>query len=169
MAPTLMPEDHLLTRPGTVRRGDVIAFERGADVVSIKRVVGIPGDRVRYADGRLVLNGAVVQREALGPTHVTFADRLMAAMRYRETLPNEQGLRPRRYEIIEQSDSGPLDNTIEFTVPTGRVFVLGDNRDNSLDSRVSNVIGMVAMDAVVGRAWLILRSPTPGRAGQWIN
>jgi signal peptidase I len=131
-------------------RGDVAVFHphAGDPTLYVKRVIGLPGDRVQMVDGRLVLNGTPVSREPgrEGPIAEAPSD----ARRYFETLPNGA-----RYETLDFAEGGFLDDTRVFDVPPGNYFVLGDNRDNSTDSRVADV-GFVPRDRFVGRAaWLI--------------
>jgi signal peptidase I len=130
-------------------RGDVAVFKlpRDGSTDYIKRIVGLPGDRIQVIRGVLHINGQPVKREPRG-TFVAEGDGpRVQALRYTETLPNG-----RRHSILEESDNGPLDNTPEFLVPAGHVFAMGDNRDNSLDSRVMNAVGFVPLENLVGRA-----------------
>lgn len=130
-------------------RGDVAVFKLPRDGTTdyIKRIIGLPGDRIQVIHGILHINGKPVQRAPRG-TFVAEGDGpRVQALRYVETLPNG-----RRHDILEESDNGPLDNTPEFTVPAGFVFGMGDNRDNSLDSRVMNAVGFIPLENLVGRA-----------------
>lgn len=131
-------------------RGDVAVFKLPRDNKTdyIKRIVGIPGDRVQVRQGRLYLNGDMVERRAIAPYEAAgpFGTRI-GMSQYVETLPGGQ-----RHLIIERSDSDPLDNTGVYTVPEGHVFAMGDNRDDSLDSRVLNQVGFVPVENLVGRA-----------------
>ena len=138
------------------QRGDVALFHphAGDPTVYAKRVIGLPGDRVQMVDGRLVLNGTPVSREP-GPDG-PIAEAPPGARRYLETLPN--GV---RYETLDFEEGGFLDNTQAFEVPPGSYFVLGDNRDNSTDSRVAD-IGFVPRDRFIGRVAWLLYSVDPG-------
>ena len=130
-------------------RGDVIVFKKPSDNETdyIKRLIGLPGDRIQVLGGILHINGEPVMREKLGETtdQDTFSTRSFAV--YRETLPNG-----RQHLIWEASDNDPLDNTNEYLVPEGHFFFMGDNRDNSRDSRVLYDVGYVPLDNLVGRA-----------------
>jgi len=137
------------------QRGDVAVFKLPRDTSQdyIKRIIGLPGDRIQVIRGILHVNGEAVRREAIGP-YVTEGDGPRMTVRlYREVLPGG-----RTHEIIEQTDDGVLDNTPEFTVPPGHVFAMGDNRDNSLDSRVQSAVGFVPIENLVGRAEFIFFS-----------
>ncbi|WP_375159706.1 signal peptidase I [Bradyrhizobium sp. RDT46] len=130
--------------------GDIVVFRTAKDnsVDYVKRVVGLPGDRIQMRQGRLVLNDRPVTRVALeaepaGPT--CGGDGEAKVKRWRETLPNGAF-----YVTVDCDDGGFLDNTAVFTVPPGHLFVLGDNRDNSTDSRMST-FGFVPMDNLIGK------------------
>ena len=133
-------------------RGDVAVFDRNRTIY-VKRVIGLPGDRVQMIAGRLILNGKPVDREPASDGLI--GDEPPGARLYMETLPN--GV---RYKTLVLQQPGFLDNTDEFTVPVGHYFVLGDNRDNSLDSR-SSQIGFVPLERFVGRATTLLFSLAP--------
>lgn len=119
-------------------RGDIAVFKLPSDGKTdfIKRIVGLPGDRVQYRGGRLLINGSAVDRQRVG----TFG----GIAHYIEILPNG-----RRYSIAEETDTGFADNTLVFEVPEGHYFALGDNRDNSLDSRFPKV-GFIPYENLVG-------------------
>ena len=149
----------------TPERGDVIVFRSPSDtkVDWIKRVVGLPGDRIQMKQGKLFINGLGVPRERLGDSDFPEACNLdpgAKAERWRETLPNGAS-----YDILDCFDNGSLDNTSVYTVPPDHLFVLGDNRDNSVDSRLPSV-GYVPLDNVVGRAAMIIFSSRFGRIGK---
>ncbi len=130
-------------------RGDVIVFKLPRDNQTdyIKRLIGMPGDRVQVRGGLLHINGEPVKREEVGKREV---DRYFAKetyTEYRETLPNG-----RQHLIWEASDRDRLDDTPEFEVPAGHYFFMGDNRDNSTDSRVLSSVGFVPSQNLIGRA-----------------
>ncbi len=138
--------------------GDIAVFRGPKDtsVDFVKRVVGLPGDRIQMRDGQLILNGKPVTRAALRDFAGGGACGLEAGAkikRWRETLPN--GASYLTYDCI---DGGYLDNTSVFTVPAGHFFALGDNRDNSTDSRMMSAMGFVPMDNLVGRVTRIFWS-----------
>ena len=131
-------------------RGDVIVFKLPTDtsIDYIKRVVGMPGDTVQVSNGRLVLNGKVVPREFVETQSYDAEDGTkISVTEYKETLPN--GV---EHSIFEEGDSMALDNTPVYTVPEGHYFMMGDNRDNSRDSRVQDLVGYVPFENLVGRA-----------------
>jgi len=141
------------------RRGDVVVFRLPRDpaVTYVKRVVGLPGDRIQMIDGRLIINGAEVPLKREGSGQVEEEDGSHRAIaRYIETLPGGAA-----HPIFKSGWDGPLDNTAEMVVPKGHVFMMGDNRDNSLDSRVAAAdggVGMVPMENLVARADITLGS-----------
>ena len=140
-------------------RGDVVVFRlpRDSKVNYVKRVVGLPGDRVRMQSGRLYLNGEMLSLARDGGDLVEFGDgRTRMAARFRETLPGG-----RSYEIYKLRWDGPLDDTAEITVPQGYYFMMGDNRDDSLDSRVAasdGGVGLVPEENLMGKARVVLGS-----------
>ncbi len=129
-------------------RGDVIVFKLPSDTKTdyIKRLIGLPGDRIMVRGGILHINGTPVQREELGEREVPGAFGPQSVMEYRETLPNG-----RQHLIREISDDYVLDNTREFVVPPDHYFFMGDNRDRSQDSRTAQV-GFVPAVNLIGRA-----------------
>jgi signal peptidase I len=149
----LIPGRIFFTGP---ERGDVAVFKLPSDTETdyIKRIIGLPGDRIQVREGILYINDEPVQRERL--TDYVLRDRygnVRRIPRYLETLPNG-----RRHTILEeQGDRGMADNTPVFTVPRGHYFAMGDNRDSSRDSRFPGV-GFVPRENLVGRAEVIFFS-----------
>lgn len=144
------------------QRGDVIVFKLPTDTSTdyIKRLVGLPGDRIQVRQGRLYINGQIVPRELVERKEVI--DRMRGPVemaQYTETLPG--GV---RHTIYEEGDDKPLDNTDVYTVPAEHYFFMGDNRDNSQDSRVESVVGFVPFENLVGKADFVFFS-TDGSAG----
>jgi signal peptidase I len=137
------------------QRGDVAVFKLPRDNSTdyIKRLIGLPGDRIQMIHGQLYINGAVVSRAQAGDYVAEGDGPQMLLRRYQETLPGG-----RQHYILKMSDDQPLDNTQEYKVPEGYVFAMGDNRDNSLDSRVLNAVGFVPLENLVGRAEFIFFS-----------
>lgn len=147
------------------KRGDVVVFKLPSDpsIDYIKRVIGMPGDTVQVRRGILYLNGDEVPREPVGLQK--FEDEYLGevtVMEYIQTLPDGT-----MFSIYEESDEEPLDNTQLFTVPEGHYFMMGDNRDNSQDSRANHntpgAVGFVPFEMFVGRADFIFFS-TNGHA-----
>ena len=143
-------------------RGDVAVFKRPSDPYNdpyIKRVIGMPGDTLQVIGGQLYVNKKVVSREMLGLKEYTNDYGMtLEVVEYLETLPNNI-----LNTIYEVDDYQQLDNTKEFTVPEGHYFMMGDNRDNSQDSRVLDHVGFIPLDHFIGKAEFIFFS-TKGTA-----
>jgi signal peptidase I len=143
-------------------RGDVIVFKLPSDNKTdyIKRLIGLPGDTVRMQDGRLFINGQLIEREKVDEfVYRDTENNVRRPVRYKETLPGGKV-----HYILEEGDSRGLDNTREFLVPEGHYFMMGDNRDNSIDSRAN--VGFVPAENLVGRAEFLFFS-TDGSASIW--
>jgi signal peptidase I len=162
-------------------RGDIVVFElpgRGGEDL-IKRVIGLPGDTVELRHGTLILNGRAVSRSKSEPISIPVSpnspcrritERGIALAitnggdcvysSYRETLPNGAS-----YRVIDQVNNGSGDDFAATVVPSGHVFLMGDNRDDSLDSRFSapeGGVGPVPVDRLVGRAAVVFWSTDGG-------
>jgi signal peptidase I len=140
-------------------RGDVVVFRlpRDPSETYVKRVVGLPGDRVQMRRGRLWINGEELplRRSGFGEVEDEGGSTVRAA-RYIETLPGG-----REHPLFKLSQNGELDDTDVFDVTLGHLFVMGDNRDNSADSRLSPVaggVGLLPIENLVGRVEAVLGS-----------
>jgi len=141
-------------------RGDIVVFKLPRDDSTdyIKRVIGLPGDRIQVTGGILYINGQEVTRVRVD----TFSDDGFVYQRYRETLPNGVS-----YLVLDRDANGLEDNTQVFEVPPEHYFMMGDNRDNSTDSRVpptAGGVGYVPFENLVGRAEVIFFSVDEGSA-----
>jgi signal peptidase I len=144
------------------KRGDVIVFKLPRDNKTdyIKRVIGLPGDTVQMQDGRLFINGTLVERERVDDyVYRDTSGSLLRSLQYKESLPGGKV-----HFILEDGDNRRFDNTAEFKVPPGHYFMMGDNRDHSLDSR--SEVGFVPAENLVGRAEFLFFS-TDGSAAIW--
>ncbi|MDX1949187.1 MAG: signal peptidase I [Rickettsiales bacterium] len=136
------------------KRGDIIVFRPSTqpDTDYIKRLVGLPGDIIQMKDGKLIINGETLPIKRVEDFYDEKEGGLVSQIKqYQETLPN--GV---TYYILDEIDGGPADNTDFFVVPEGKYFFMGDNRDNSADSRIA--IGFVPKENLIGRAEVVFFS-----------
>jgi signal peptidase I len=143
----LLPERLFFTMP---ERGDVAVFKLPTDNKTdyIKRIIGLPGDSIQVRRGILHINGEPVKREKVADfISDDFNGFKRQITRFKETLPNG-----RVHYILEETDSAIMDNTDVYTVPPDHFFAMGDNRDNSRDSRYLNGVGFIPRENLVGRA-----------------
>ena len=134
------------------QRGDVVIFKEPAKNKTdyIKRIIGLPGDIIQLKNGRLYINNEIVEREELGQEHWEVEGGRLLFTRYKETLPG--GV---THYIYELSDNERYDETEPIEVPYDHFFMMGDNRDNSSDSRF---FGPVPAENLEGKARLIFYS-----------
>ena len=179
----LLPEQRVLA--SNPARGDVVVFKAPAHFEEdwIKRVIGLPGDTVQMKDGQLVLNNVPVPKVRISDFEVTvspntrcYSSQFMAKRadgadvcrypRFTETLPGGKS-----YDVLDLNNSNPKDTTDPVVVPEGSVFLMGDNRDNSEDSRYpaspDGGIGLVPIDNLLGRATVMMWSTDGG--AEWLK
>ncbi len=146
--PEFIPETRLFG--DAPKRGDVAVFtlpKRGNEDF-IKRVIGLPGDRIQMKAGRLYINDELVERTLVRElTYTSYNGAQRRVKEYDETLPNGVV-----HRIYEETDNGRYDKVGPFVVPPGHYFMMGDNRDGSSDSRNLSDIGYVSGAYLVGRA-----------------
>ncbi|MGC1305252.1 MAG: signal peptidase I [Caulobacteraceae bacterium] len=176
-----LPQGRILAH--APKRGDIVVFKEPRDGRTdiIKRLIGLPGDHIQVVGGVLQINGRAVPRQKLGLSSEDGAFGAFAVTRYRETLPNG-----RRYQVNSYGANTPAGDTGVYVVPAGCYFLLGDNRDNSADSRfdpgktapgqsacpwnpvldrylpAQEGAGFVPFEDLVGRADMVLLSWKPG-------
>jgi signal peptidase I len=142
-----------------IRRGDIVYFLND-DTYFVKRVIGLPGDKVELINGLVHVGDKPLGRAEVGPFDVRDASFPLHGVLYRETLPEG-----RSYLIGKlEGDRGPYDNMAAVVVPPDQVFVLGDNRDNSIDSRMPQM-GLIALSRIKGRPITVFWSPQSSRIG----
>jgi len=137
-------------------RGDVVVFKLPSDGRTdfIKRVIGLPGDKIQIKNGVVWLNGEALKRQQLSDFEELRRDASpIKVRRFRETLPNG-----RSYVTLDQTDGSPADNTGVYEVPARHYFMMGDNRDNSTDSRFVRYVGFVPQENLVGPAQFLFFS-----------
>jgi signal peptidase I len=143
-------------------RGDIIVFKlpRDSKTDYIKRLIGLPGDRIQVKQGLVYINDQPIIRKPVAPGTEDMGDGMMRPVqRYQETLPNGVS-----YLTNSWGNDGDVDNTAVFVVPAGHYFMMGDNRDNSLDSRFPEEVGVgfVPFENLEGPAQIVLLSWTSG-------
>jgi signal peptidase I len=160
-SPPLFPGRIFFRMP---HRGDVAVFRETKDTSTdyIKRIVGLPGDTVQMRGGQLYLNGQLVPREDLGDYEAVDERGMeLQGRRYREFLPTRDG-RIVKHQILKETSEGPQNDTPVYTVPPGDFFAMGDNRDDSADSRFQGPdpddLGYVPMVNLVGHAQFLFLS-----------
>lgn len=142
------------------KRGDVVVFKLPKDNTTdyIKRVIGLPGDRIQVKQGLLHVNGEPVKVEATEPfVENDFYGVKIKTRAYLETLPG--GV---THTILKREDGGFQNNTPEYVVPAGHYFMMGDNRDNSQDSRFLDAVGYVPYENLIGKARIVFFSIDEG-------
>ncbi len=145
-------------------RGDIVVFKQPIDNHTdfIKRVIGLPGDTVQMKDGVLYLNDKAVPRVRVDDfIYRDPAGNVRRIPQYRETLPNGVS-----YITLDMIRDSVWDNTGLYIVPQGHYFMMGDNRDNSSDSRVPDAVGYVPFENLIGKAEVIFFSAN-GTASFW--
>jgi signal peptidase I len=141
-------------------RGDVVVFRqpKNTRIDYIKRVIGLPGDRVQMKDGLLYINDQPVTQEKITDfVEKTDGQTITNTHRYKETLPNRVS-----YSVLDAEQGSIADNTFIYRVPDGHYFMMGDNRDNSQDSRFLDYVGFVPEELLIGKAQIVLFSIEEG-------
>ena len=147
----------------TPKRGDIVIFRHPRyNLTMIKRVVGLPGDDIQYLQGRLYINGAMIERKTVdkikyrerSPRSSQRDSQIVEVTVYEEQFPGEET----PHKIFERSDYDRFDQTELFRVPEGTLFLIGDNRDNSNDSRSISGFGFVPFENLIGKAKRIVAS-----------
>ncbi|PPR35627.1 MAG: Signal peptidase I [Alphaproteobacteria bacterium MarineAlpha6_Bin4] len=137
-------------------RGDVVVFKTPNDNRTdyVKTLVGLPGDKVQVKNGTLFINNNLVYRDSILNSSIKVHNDNLNDFDYVEIFPNGK-----KHFIRElKGNDAPGDNTIVYTVPENNFFLMGDNRDNSIDSRILNYVGFVPFENLVGRAEIIFFS-----------
>jgi signal peptidase I len=174
MLPTLLKGDNFFAdiqvyNTRLPERGEVVIYisPKKTKDLFCKRIVGLPGDRIQMRDGQLTINGDAVVKHRLDDyvsTDQKGADGSKPVPQYEETLPN--GI---TYRVLDSVHNGDADNTIEYIVPAEHYFVMGDNRDNSEDSRYLDSVGYIPLNHIIGKATITYFSRDLSRVGSKIN
>lgn len=162
-SPPLFEGRVFATKP---ERGDVVVFRLPSDtsIDYIKRVIGLPGDTVQMKHGRLFINDMLVEQTRRDDVNVPDSQGVWHNVaRYDETLPGG-----RTHTVLDENPNGPADNTELYRVPEGHYFMMGDNRDNSQDSRFLDYVGYVPFENFIGRAEVIAFS-WKDLSGRWFK
>ena len=136
-------------------RGEVVVFKTPEDNRTdyIKRVIGLPGDRIKIIDGNIIINDSLILKKKLKDFIDTDKNSNIKRIRkYKEFFFNKE------IEVLDIMDQGIVDNTNLYVVPEGHFFVMGDNRDNSQDSRFTNIVGYIPIENLIGKAQFIFFS-----------
>ena len=136
-------------------RGDVVVFKTPQDNRTdyIKRVIGLPGDKIRIIEGQIEINGSLILRKKIDDfVDVASTGNKKRIRKYLEYFNESE------FEVIDITNSGIVDNTQQYIVPDEHFFVMGDNRDNSQDSRFINIVGYIPAKNLVGKAEFIFFS-----------
>ena len=147
--PIPLPFNGRILALGEPKQGDIAVFHNEpTNEDYIKRIIGMPGDKIQMKEGRLYINDVEIQRVQVGTgTDVDSNSDPQPVTLYNETLPDGVV-----HTIQEISDDQPLDNTAPYVVPAGHFFMMGDNRDRSADSRVLSQVGYVPAGNIIGKA-----------------
>ncbi len=174
MVPTLLVGDYFIVdtqyyRRHEPQRGDVAVFKLPRDPSTdyVKRIVGLPGDHIQMRQGDLYINDQPAPRRPIEDYGYDGGGGVRVVLhQYIEALARGPGEPPREHRIAKVGDKGPLDNTPIYEVPAGHYFTMGDNRDNSQDSRMLSAVGYIPAANLVGRAEFLSFS-TDGSARWW--
>ncbi len=137
------------------KRGDIVVFKTPFDNKTdyIKRIIGLPGDKIRIENGQIIINDKKIIIEKFDDfIDIDKGGKKSRLRQYKEYFYNNE------YKIIDLIDNGPVDNTQLYRVPNDHFFVMGDNRDNSQDSRFINRVGFIPINNLVGKAQYIFFS-----------
>jgi len=137
------------------QRGDVVVFKTPQDNRTdyIKRVIGLPGDRIKIIGGKIIINDNLIKRKRINDFIDTDKNSSIKRTRkYKEYFFDKE------IEVLDIMDQGIVDDTQLYIVPKGHFFVMGDNRDNSQDSRFTNIVGYIPIENLIGKAQFIFFS-----------
>ena len=169
MQPTLLVGDYIFFDKNyylknEVKYGDLVVFKTPDDVDFVKRVIGMPGDNIQILDGEIFLNDVFINKIKTNDfVETDMQGNTKRIRKFKERLFNIE------YEVLDLFDNGIADNTNIYKVPEGHYFVMGDNRDNSLDSRFMDQIGFVPVDKILHRANFIYWAKDKSRIGTFPN
>lgn len=175
MTPTLLIGDYFIVDTGyyasrAPRRGDVVVYRmpKNPSVDYIKRIAGLPGDRVQMRAGRLFINDEIVPQRQIDDYQAVSDGAAVHFQQYIEALPRQAGQPALEHRIVKLGDAAPpqLNDTAVFEVPPANYFTMGDNRDNSVDSRMLDTHGYVPAANLIGHVEFVTFS-SDGSAHWW--
>ena len=162
MKPTLLVDDYIFVKKNyylnnEVKYGDLIILKTKNDASFVERVIGLPGDNIQIVNGEILLNNKLINR--VKTKDFIELDNSKRVRKFKEKLFDIE------YEVLDLMDNSMVDNTPVYKVPNNHYFVMGDNRDNSADSRILDSIGFIPNNNILHKVYLIYWAKDKSRIG----